>query len=258
MYPYFDIFGRKIGTYGLCMILGFLLVGVLALRRGKPQGLCAEDIFIVAATALGGALVVGGSLYIAVTYSFSEILAFIRQGDFRFLSGGIVFYGGLIGGVLGALLGIRMAKSDLHTVEHCVVPFIPLGHAVGRIGCVMAGCCYGFEYEGPFALHYPNAVTGVPADQGYFPVQLLEALLNAGICILLLFLGKRVKRKFGLLAWYLVFYAITRFFLEMLRGDTIRGVWNGLSTSQYISIVLLILCSIRLLILHLQPRTKVK
>ncbi len=258
MYPYIDIFGRKIGTYGLCMLLGFFLVGILALRRGKPRGLCVEDILVVAAMALGGALVVGGFLYIVVTYSFAEILTFIRQGDFRFLGSGIVFYGGLVGGILGALLGIRMAKCDLHTVEYSVVPFIPLGHAIGRIGCVMAGCCYGFEYDGPFALYYHHAVTGIPADQGYFPVQPLEALLNVGICIVLLLLGKRVKRKFGLLAWYLVFYAITRFFLEMLRGDMIRGVWNGLSTSQYISIALLILCGIRLLFLHLQRRAKEK
>lgn len=254
MYPYIDIFGLRFGSYGVCMALGFALVCVLAPRRGKPMGLGMEDILIIAAMALGGALAVGGLLYVFVTYSIAEILTFIRQGDFRFLGSGIVFYGGLIGGILGAVIGIRIAKCDLRTVEYTVVPFIPLGHAVGRIGCVMAGCCYGFEYDGPLAVHYPHAITGIPADQGYFPVQLLESLLNVGICILLLFLGRRAKRKFDLLVCYLAFYAMTRFFLEMLRGDVIRGVWRGFSTSQYISLALLALCGLRMLVLHLHER----
>lgn len=254
MYPYIDISGRRIGMYGVCMLLGFLLVAILAFRRGKPRGIRIEDILIIAAMALGGALAVGGLLYVFVTYSIAEILAFIRQGDFRFLGSGIVFYGGLVGGILGAVLGIRIAKCKLCDAEYAIVPFIPLGHAVGRIGCVMAGCCHGFEYTGPFALYYPNAVTGIPANQGYFPVQPLEALLNVVICVLLLYLGKRTKRTLGLLSWYLTFYSITRFFLEMLRGDCIRGVWNGFSTSQYISVALLALCASRLLILQLHKR----
>jgi len=254
MYPYFEIFGIRIGAYGICVVLGFVLAGIMAYRKGKPAGLLIEDLLIIAATSFGGAAILGGTLYIFVTYSFEEILSFIRQRDFRFLSGGIVFYGGLIGGVFGAVLGTRIAKCRLSTALDAIVPFVPLGHAIGRIGCVMAGCCYGFEYEGPFALHYPHVITGVLADQGYFPVQPLEALLNVGICILLLYLGKRTKRPFGILAWYLTIYAISRFFLEFLRGDSIRGVWNGLSTSQYISIGLLVLCGLRLLVIHLLPR----
>lgn len=254
MYPYIDIFGRQVGLYGVCMVLGFFLVGYLGLRRGKPHGFCVEDLMIIAAFVFGCAVLVGGLMYVFVTYSFDQIMAFIRQGNFSFLTSGIVFYGGLIGGVLGALLGIRVAKTDMHLVEHSLVPFIPLGHAIGRVGCVMAGCCYGFEYDGPLALHYPHAVTDASPDKGYFPVQPLESLMNIVICIALLLLSKKAKRKFGLLAWYLTFYAISRFFLEMLRGDAIRGVFNGFSTSQYISMALLALCGLRLLIMYLYDR----
>ena len=254
MYPYINIFDRQIGTYGLCMVLGFFLVGFLSLRRGKPRGFCVEDLMIVAATVFGCAVLVGGLMYVFVTYSFDQIMAFIRQGNFSFLTSGIVFYGGLIGGILGALLGVRIAKTDMRLVEHSIVPFIPLGHAIGRIGCVMAGCCYGFEYDGPFALHYPHAITNASPDKGYFPVQPLESLINVAICFALLGVAKKVKYKFGLLAWYLTFYAISRFGLEMLRGDAIRGVWNGFSTSQYISMALLALCGLRLLIVRLYER----
>lgn len=256
MYPYIHILGRNIGTYGLCMLAGFLLAGFLAYRKGKPNGLRWEDLMIVGATTLGGALLCGGALYVFVTYSWAQILEFIRQGDFRFLGSGIVFYGGLIGGVLGALLGIRLAGCSVRSVERHVVPFIPLGHAIGRIGCVMAGCCHGFPYDGPFALHYPHSVAGLSPEQGYFPVQPLESLVNVIICIVLLCYEKRAKRTTDLLFLYLGLYGISRFFLEMLRGDSIRGLWDGISTSQWISIALLAACILRLIFLHLWQRKR--
>lgn len=244
MYPYIHIFGRPIGTYGLCMVLGFALAIFLAYRKGKPLGLLIEDLLIVSAVALAGALVCGGALYVFVTYSISEIIAFVRQGNLAFLGSGIVFYGGLIGGVVGALLGMRIAGCKFALVERAAVPFIPLGHAIGRIGCVMAGCCHGFAYDGPLALHYPNSVSGLSPEQGYFPVQPLESALNVVICLILLKLEKKQKRSGDLLAAYLVMYAISRFCLEFLRGDAVRGLWNGLSTSQIVSLFLLAGCAV--------------
>lgn len=245
MYPFIYILDRKIGLYGLCMALGFCLAGISAYRRGKCRGLLWEDLMITAATALGGALICGGALYICVTYSWEQIIDFIHHGDYRFLGSGIVFYGGLIGGILGALLGIRIAGCGVRTVERAVVPFVPLGHAIGRIGCVLAGCCHGFPYDGPLALHYPNSVLSLPPEQGYFPVQPLESLLNFGLCAFLLWYEKRARRTADVLFTYLGLYGLSRFFLEMLRGDSLRGLWAGLSTSQWISVLLLAVCLFR-------------
>jgi len=240
MFPYFFVLGRQIGTYGVCMVVGFVLAFLLSLRAGRGKNLLFEDLLICGAFALGFGMLGSSLLYIFVTYSLKEIVEFITAGDFRFLNSGIVFYGGLIGGVFGGLLGIRVAKCKFDTVARCVVPYIPLGHAVGRIGCVMAGCCHGFPYDGPFALYYPHSVSGLSPEQGYFPVQLLEALINVVICLLLCTYAKRAKRAANLLFMYLGMYAVSRFFLEMLRGDAIRGVWHTVSTSQIISILLLI------------------
>lgn len=242
MYPYICIFGHCIGTYGICMLLGFGVVFLFAMRKGKPMGLILEDLLIVSAFVLGCALVFGNFLYAIVTYTPEQIGTYIRAGDLSFLGSGIVFYGGLLGGLLGALIGIRVAGCNLITIERSVVPFIPLGHAIGRVGCVMAGCCHGFAYDGPLALYYPNSVIGLPSQQGYFPVQLLESLINIGICIFLLWYEKKAKRVTDILFVYLGFYAFFRFFIEMLRGDTARGIWNTLSTSQIISIILLVIC----------------
>lgn len=239
MFPYIEIFGRQFGTYGLCIAVAVFLVAALTIRDAGRVGIPYEDIIILGAIAMGFAFVCGTLLYIVVTYSWEQIVAWVRQGDFRFLNGGIVFYGGLIGGILGGWLGCKIAKRKMSELMPWVVPYIPLGHAIGRVGCVMAGCCHGYEYEGPLALHYPNSVTQLPPDQGYFPTQLLEAVLNIGLCITLVQLRKRCKRTSDLLFLYLGGYAIVRFCVEFFRGDGIRGVYGWFSTSQWISIGLL-------------------
>lgn len=238
MCPYIYIFGYPIASYGLCMMVGLCLAGFLSYRAGKPGGMRPEDMLIIGVSTLLCALAGGGLLYIFVTYTPAELWNMLRSGDFSFI-GGIVFYGGLIGGIAGGLLGIRLTKCPIGLATRSIIPFVPLGHAVGRIGCVMAGCCYGFEYDGPLALHYPNSLSGLDPEQGYFPVQLLEGALNVGICILLLKLRKKLRGNWSILFTYLGMYAVTRFCLEFLRGDTIRGRWGGLSTSQWVSLGLL-------------------
>lgn len=257
MYPFIYIFGRTIGTYGLCMTVGVFLAAFLAIRLGKKRGVLMEDILIVGATAMGCALVCGSLLYVFVTYPMPEIWAMIKAGDFKFLTSGIVFYGGLIGGVLGALLGSKLAGCKLSYLEGAVVPFIPLGHGIGRIGCIMAGCCHGMEYTGPLAIYYPNSVTGLSPDQGYFPVQGLEALLNVGVCLFLIWYERRKRRPMDLLFAYLGLYAVERFVLEYFRGDSIRGIYFGLSTSQWISVGLLAVSAVHFLFFRRRVAKKV-
>ena len=246
MHPYIYIYGRQIGTYGVCMAAAVLLVASLAIKRGKKNGVVPEDIYIVGAAAMGFALICGSLLYIFVTYPAETIWKLIAAGKIdAILGGGIVFYGGLIGGVLGAILGTKIAKCKLSDLEASVVPFIPLGHAIGRIGCLMAGCCYGMEYEGLCAVYYANSVAGLPPDQGCFPTQLLEALINCGICAYLMYFTKQKKKTYDLIFRYLGIYAVVRFLLEFTRGDSIRGIYFGLSSSQWISLGLLAVVNIR-------------
>lgn len=239
MFAYIQIFGRTIGMYGLCMVLGILLAGFLTIRYYKSLGQPVEDVYIVGAVGLGTAMICGNLLYIIVTYPFSYIWSLIQAGDFSFVGSGIVFYGGLIGGLVGGLFGVRLSHCKPKLFLEAVVPYIPLGHAVGRIGCLLAGCCYGMEYEGVLSVHYPNSVTGVSPEKGFFPVQPLEALLNVVICFVLLALRKKEKGKTLVLPAYLCLYAATRFGLEFLRGDENRGIYFGVSLSQWVSLGLL-------------------
>lgn len=216
------------------MLLGFVTVFLLAFDRLKNHNVSIDDMFIVSACALLIALMGASFLYAVVTYPVSFIIESLLKGNFE-VFGGLVFYGGLIGGVLGAMLGIRIAKGEIKVFESAIVPFIPIGHAIGRIGCVMAGCCRGFEYNGAFAIFYPGSA------QGYFPVQITEAVINVIIAVILICYSKKERKAYNILLLYLLLYAVIRFSLEFFRGDAVRGIFFGFSTSQWIAILLFVL-----------------
>lgn len=257
MYPVLELFGRRVGSYGLCMAAAVILVGALSAVRAKRYALVFEDVLITGAMALLMGLPTGSLLYILVTYPMEEILRCLASGDLSlFTGGGIVFYGGLIGGIFGAVLGCRIAGCDFAGLERTVVPLLPLGHAIGRIGCLMAGCCYGFAYDGPGCVRYLHSTAGLSPEQGYFPVQLLEGAVNIGLCLFLLKKEKRCSRPMQVVMWYLGSYGVVRFCLEFLRGDSTRGIWLGLSLSQWISLALLSLCGIYTVIFNQKSTPK--
>lgn len=239
MHPYIDIFGLTIPSYGLCMAVGFFLTALFIVKKAAKKNIMFEDVIIVAACALSGAVMGGGLLYIFATFSIEEIWCFIKNGDFSFLFGGMVFYGGLIGGIAGAFLSAKALKLDLRVMAACVVPFVPFGHAIGRIGCLLAGCCYGFPYDGIFSVTLTDSATGEVGS--FFPVQIVEALLNLAVMLILLKLLEKGLDGYALLSVYLVLYAVMRFGLEFLRGDAIRGSYLFLSTSQWISVAIVLM-----------------
>jgi len=240
IYRYITLFGRLIPTYGLCMAAGFLIPSVLACIRAKGERLSVDNPLIILASAAGFGLLGANLLYVFVSYSPAQIIGFVRGGDWSFLTGGgLVFYGGLIGGVPGALLGARIAKSSMKLYIRAIVPCIPLGHAIGRIGCFLTGCCYGIACDGPLCVRFPAQAGQIQAGARVFPVQLLEALLNL---MLFWFLWRRAKKpgaSGSLLALYAMLYSVERFCVEWLRGDVERGVYLHLSVSQWISLALM-------------------
>ena len=246
MYPYIYLFNYRISSYGLLMCVACVLVGTICLCRVKSRGVVPEDVLIVGACALGIGLFLGGLFFVIITYPLPVIWENIIRGRFEMFFGGIVFYGGLVGGIVGALLGCKVAGCSYKSIIQVVVPYIPLGHGIGRIGCVLAGCCNGMPYNGPFALYISSNETGVESYTGHFPVQIVETLINLGLCF---FLHKYERNKGGkyLLELYLLIYSIARFGLEFLRGDDIRGITGGLSTSQWISIFLIGVSVVRII-----------
>lgn len=110
----------------------------------------------------------------------------------------------------------------------------------GRIGCFCSGCCYGMEYNGFGHIVFSNTPYA-PIGVSLFPSQLVEAFLNLIIFMVLAFLYKKYSNSYKIVSLYLILYSIVRFILEFFRGDAIRGFLFGISTSQWISIVLFII-----------------
>jgi phosphatidylglycerol:prolipoprotein diacylglycerol transferase len=143
--------------------------------------------------------------------------------------GGFVFYGGFLAGALFLLL-CRFADPRLRADDLWpVLPALALGHGIGRIGCFLAGCCFGRETELLWGIHLHGA------DR--HPTQLIEALALIGLGTYLL----RSRRPRGeLFLRYLIVYGVVRLAIEGLRGDAIRGSWGPLTPSQWISLGLIV------------------
>jgi phosphatidylglycerol---prolipoprotein diacylglyceryl transferase len=140
------------------------------------------------------------------------------------LGGGFVFYGGLIGGILFTILFKYLTKTDWISFN-IILPSLGHAHAVGRVGCLLAGCCFGIIWDGPFSVHLHG--------HDRFPVQLIEAI---GLVMIAWIVQRSILKKYAVVL-YLGCYSVLRFILEFFRGDQIRGVYRlNLSTSQYVSI----------------------
>ncbi|MFL5784967.1 MAG: prolipoprotein diacylglyceryl transferase [Bacteriovoracaceae bacterium] len=157
-----------------------------------------------------------------------EISAALFQQSSFWIGGGFVFYGGFLG-ALFFLLVLKGLKFPITTdLLWTMVPPLTIGHAIGRFGCFLAGCCYGKETELFWGIHLHGAKR--------HPTQLLEfgLLLSLGIFLLRSRLPKRT-----LITIYLVSYGVIRLWIEFLRGDQIRGQWGSLTPSQWISLCLI-------------------
>ena len=146
----------------------------------------------------------------------------------------------LLGGLAGAWLFCKQRRLSFDTLGRDLVPALPLFHAFGRVGCFLAGCCYGIPAPaGWLGVTFPASAIEAPSGVPLLPVQLYEA---AGCVLLFLLLDHLTDRGWPggrLLALYLALYAVFRFLLEFLRGDAVRGSLGPLSTSQVISLAVL-------------------
>lgn len=245
MLPYIDIFGLQLPMYGLLAIFGFILGVIVAVRMAKRYGIPTMDVLFASFYCAMG-LIIGAKLLYFITMlpkfiaNFDVFLA-NPFGVIMYVFGGFVFYGGLIGGALGVLLYCKQFHLSVTPFMNVAAPAIPLMHAFGRLGCLCAGCCYGMEYHGHFAITYPlNSMTQGMAGVPRFPTPLVEVAVNLILFVFLFIYMRKADRKPGQgLGIYLVVYSIMRFLLEFARADDIRGGFLGLSTSQIISLLLL-------------------
>lgn len=248
-----------IGTYGLMIALGLLAAIFLASFRGKRRRYDPNLFFDLAFIA-----VVSGFVFARLFFIMLHPGEFARDPmALLFSRSGFVFLGGFVGAVGCMLAYLSWKKLPILDIGDIAVPSLAIGHGIGRIGCHLAGCCWGGvctvsgigiqvrPQEMPGGEPFVNAYTDqffrgmIPMDAEYslpvWPVQLMEAgglILLAGV---LVWLAARGPHRAGtMLGIYLIAYPVMRFLLEFLRGDAERGLWFGdtISTSQILSLLI--------------------
>lgn len=237
MLPIFTILGHELYSYPLVMGMAWAIAFQLTEHVNKVAGIPIKSlkqyfllVFLVSW--------VGAKLFFLLTVNLdtNHVRLEVASMSSFWLGGGFVFYGGMLFGLALTVLYFYKKQIPRENIN-IFIPGLALGHAIGRIGCFLAGCCYGKETEFFLSIYLHG--------HNRHPVQLYESLLLLILGIVFYFkLAKKFKNNIPSISiWpdYLIGYGVIRFMMEMLRGDKIRGIILGdLSTSQLISTLIIL------------------
>ena len=240
----FEIGGFPVYTYGLLLAAAYLLGLQFAIVRARSRGLDQSRIMDLGIWIIVSALIGAKGMLLIVErdrfgWSWNDLVNLFRSAG--------VFYGGLIAAVLVALFYLRRHRMPMWTVTDVFAPGIALGHVIGRLGCLLAGCCFGREAPGlPWAItfhsEFANQNVGTPLGIPLHPTQLYEAGAELLILGFLLVTERRGRAFPGRTFWsYMLLYGVSRFIIEFYRNDprgTVDVLGSPLSTSQFVSVLL--------------------
>ena len=242
MYPLlFELGPVNIYSYGVLLGGAYLLAFWYALRRARRAGLNEQRIMDLGLVGIVSAVI--GAKAMLVVVDFGRYAGDPAQ-LMALLSAGGVFYGGLLVAVPMCWWYIRRHGLPLWTTCDLFAPGIAAAQGVGRMGCLLAGCCYGHPTEAPWGITFTSTLaaanSGTPLGIALHPTQIYESvavLLILGV----LLAGERRWRPFpGRTFWtYVLLYGVARIFLELYRGDPRGMVFDALPTSQFVSALLI-------------------
>lgn len=231
----FSIGPLTVYMYGLMIAIGILAAYFVAEKRGQKMGIDVSKLDVITLW-----LLIGGFACSKILYWITILPEIIQNPSIMLNIGdGWVVYGGIIGGLLAGYIYCRIHHMNFWTYFDLLIPEVALAQGFGRLGCFFAGCCYGIETHGWFALTFPEGSLA-PAGIPLFPTQLLSSLFDFALFFILLYLSKKKHFDGELGAWYLLIYSAGRFVIEFFRGDLVRGSVGTLSTSQFIAILAMI------------------
>lgn len=245
MHPILIDFGFfQLPTYGVLIALG-VVAGLWTLRRRADHaGLDGERLVDFALWLVIWALL-GAKLLLVIV----ELPSYLHEPArlLQLFRAGGVFLGGLLAALVAAVVLLRRYQLRPLPTFDVLVPSLALGHAIGRIGCLMAGCCWGGACDLPWAITYTDpraaANVGTPLGVPLHPFPVYASLFNLALYVVLARLYARRPAPGRVFASYLLLYGAGRFLLELTRGDAVRGFVAGgpLSTSQAIGLGLILL-----------------
>jgi len=241
----FHIGDFSLPTYGFLVSLGVLVGLWISVRNSEKQGLDPEKAWNLGILVVLCGIIGAKILYVLVDWKYyaghlSEIFSL------NTLRAGGVFSGGLLAALVAAAWYVRRHRMPALATCDAFAPGLALGHAIGRLGCFAAGCCWGKPTHAFWGVTFTNplanAIVGTPLGVPLEPTQLFESAVELANFFLLTWLFRRKKFDGQVIGAYMFLYGFARFFLEFLRGDPGRGqVFGGLMTgTQLIAIGLVI------------------
>lgn len=243
MYPKLIHFGDFfLPTYGVLVAAGFFAALQIAIRLSNRQGLNKEKVTNLAIyCALSG---LAGAKILMILFDWGDYMDGTRPlFSIATLQAAGVFQGGLAAAVIFAFWYMRKQDLPAWTTADAFAPAVALGHAIGRLGCFSAGCCWGIACDRPWAVTFrnteANALTDVPLGVALHPTQLYESLAELSVFAFLYWRHGKAHRPGEILGLYLILSSALRFWIEFYRFHAqalpFHGSW---SLTQWISLVL--------------------
>jgi phosphatidylglycerol---prolipoprotein diacylglyceryl transferase len=230
----FELFNIKIYGYGTMIALGICVAVLIVTRRARQRGYDEDSILNMAILAVIAGVLGGKLLYI-----ITELKPIMNDPSLlKDLGSGFVIYGSIIGGAVGVYLYCRRKRWSAVKVFDLVIPSIPMAQGFGRIGCFLAGCCYGRTTTLPIGVMF-KAESVAPSGILLHPTQLYSSIFNFCLAFFLLWYDRKERKDGRVFSMYVIIYSVGRFVVEFLRNDP-RGAVGILSTSQFISVFMLL------------------
>ncbi|MFC1668689.1 prolipoprotein diacylglyceryl transferase [Chlamydiota bacterium] len=240
----------KIYSYGFSLALAFLVGTFFAYKRAQsynenPTNVLDLSLYIILSALIGSRL-----FYVAY---FPKHFIEHPLDIIMIQRGGLVFYGGIIFSILTALAFFIKRKLSILKYADIFAPCIPIGQAIGRIGCFLNGCCYGRPTFDNWGVLFPKNSPGGFSNLFNLllhPTQIYSSLILVSIFIILLLYEKHKKYNSELFLLYAVLYSLTRFITEFFRGDLPKWILGRYTTSQMLSVFILVLSFIGMIIVR--------
>jgi len=243
----FSIGPFTLHTYGLLVAIGFLIALLVTVKIGKSEGIKPQQTMDMGFLIILGAIIGSRIMYVLMNVSYY----IERPMDmFKIWQGGLVFSGGIICVVLIVIWYTKKHHLSFWKVADLWAPAMAIGQGIGRIGCFMAGCCYGRPSGSKWGVVFTDPHALAPLNIPLYPTQIYSSLSGFVIFFVLILMHSRKKFEGQVFLWLLVLHSTARLFVERFRGDD-RGLLLGggdMSITQLVTLLILIASIVALFI----------
>jgi phosphatidylglycerol:prolipoprotein diacylglycerol transferase len=212
----FNIGGFPVYSYGLMLIIAFFVGVAIARMRASQYGLKPDQIWDVSFWVL-----IAGVLGARIVFILQELPYYLEHKDklFALRFDGLTSYGGLLGGLIAFIVWSLVTKVPLLKILDCIAPSVFIGHAIGRIGCLLNGCCYGGQCDLPWGIHVHDD-HGMLLPGLYHPAQIYDSIFNIVGFVLALLIARRGLKSGQMMSLFLIFHGLARVIYEVWRTNT--------------------------------------